>query len=200
MAVASIATEHDAFIGIGDEPLGEQTIEVPDYDAWRGSMNTPQAMVTMNNSNCAPALNVIINLNISAPFNALAPTKNGAAAKLEAYVDAELAKIKTLEPGWAGDGTEAISPEVAALAKSFILSLFRETGVRNPYVLPAAEGGIQFEWHDGARSLEFEVLPDKNVIFCLFDPETSTEPVAGSIPVSTIWMACGLVREFLRQD
>lgn len=73
-------------------------------------------------------------------------------------------KVQALEPNWDNEGGEPPSQEVVSFAKAIITSLpFEDLQISS--VFPTPCGGIQFEWSEGQKELELEILPDCSLEF-----------------------------------
>jgi hypothetical protein len=78
-----------------------------------------------------------------------------------------------LERGWDSYGAREVSPRAVERALAFLSLL--PPGMR-PAVVPASQGGIQLEWHDGQADIEIECLPSGNARLSAED-ETTGETV-----------------------
>ncbi|KAA5546998.1 hypothetical protein FYK55_00850 [Roseiconus nitratireducens] len=94
-------------------------------------------------------------------------------------------ELRSLNDGWDDDGAIAPSEDAIHVAKQFIR---RGWVARNvPEVRPTADGGLQFDWRAGDRSLEIEVEADGSVYFLKsdfsndqFEEDEITQPASGS--------------------
>lgn len=74
-----------------------------------------------------------------------------------------LARLCDLEDDWDGDGSPA--PDDSTLGASLrVLHRLMACIASPPSVGATAEGGLQFEWHEGGWDIEVEVQPDGNTI------------------------------------
>lgn len=73
-------------------------------------------------------------------------------------------KARALPSNWDNEGGEPPSEQVVHFAKAIITFLPFED-LQIPFVVPTSCGGIQFEWSEGQRELELEILPDCSLEF-----------------------------------
>ncbi len=71
----------------------------------------------------------------------------------------ELHRLAALQENWDSQGARAIDPEIIAAAGEFVSMLpgRLKSRISAPAVVPMRKGNLQFEWHDGPRTLELEV-------------------------------------------
>jgi len=92
-------------------------------------------------------------------------------------VSARLTEIRSLEADWDSYGAPRIGPEIldfaVEFAKTFLgMLIVRGVEPRAPFVVPTRTGGVQFEWDEGNRSLEVEILgPDRYLCFWMAGAE-----------------------------
>jgi hypothetical protein len=92
-------------------------------------------------------------------------------------VSARLTEIPSLEANWDSYGAPRIHPEIldfaGEFAKTFLgMLIVRGVEPRAPFVVPTRTGGVQFEWDEGNRSLEVEILgPDRYLCFWMAGAE-----------------------------
>lgn len=77
----------------------------------------------------------------------------------------KLEQIYQLPDDWDSYGSPSLSKEKCDIAREIIFSIVSDD-IPEPAVVPAAGGGVQFEWDFEGRSLEIEVI-DKNTIVYL---------------------------------
>ena len=70
-------------------------------------------------------------------------------------LDRELNRLAALPPNWDAEGALPIARQIISAARHFAARLPNDL-VPVPAVVPMAKGNLQFEWHDGPRSLELE--------------------------------------------
>jgi len=73
-------------------------------------------------------------------------------------------KVRALRSNWDNEGGEPPSRQIVNFAKTLIASLPYED-LQIPFVVPTSCGGIQFEWSEGQKELELEILPDCSLEF-----------------------------------
>jgi hypothetical protein len=78
--------------------------------------------------------------------------------------------LRLLGPSWDSYGSPPIREEVIDAAAEFV-SYFEPHAITRPYVVPLPTGGLQLEWHDGARVLEIEFEHPGDVHYLKWDPE-----------------------------
>jgi hypothetical protein len=67
----------------------------------------------------------------------------------------ELTRLAALKANWDAQGALPIDQTIIESARGFAEQLPDDV-VPPPAVVPMAKGNLQFEWHDGPRSLELE--------------------------------------------
>ena len=80
-------------------------------------------------------------------------------SKFSEHIDRELNRLARLPPNWDAEGAQPIAPEIIAAARRFADQLPKNlvpVPAVVPAVVPMSKGNLQFEWHDGPRSLELE--------------------------------------------
>jgi len=93
-----------------------------------------------------------------------APLEQNAESGVPMPVGIELlARLADLEDDWDGHGSPA--PDDSTLGASLhVLHRFMAFTASPPSVGATADGGVQFEWHQGGWDIEVEVQPDGNTI------------------------------------
>lgn len=87
---------------------------------------------------------------------------------------AALDNLKTLPQNWDGYTAIPIDTRVIRAAKEFILALVGDN-VPTPAVVPMTMGRLQFEWHQGNRSLEIEFETSDQIRFLKWDSDVNIE-------------------------
>ena len=84
----------------------------------------------------------------------------------------ELSKLESLPKDWDGDGSIPPPSRVLQVCEA-VLSEFGKinSGLSAPYIVPAVDGRVLFEWRIGARTLNVEVTTNMNVAFLFRDRE-----------------------------
>ena len=72
--------------------------------------------------------------------------------------DARLEELLCLPRGWDGGRGKPVSVAVAMWARSCIGALAK-ADLRNPQIVPLADGGLQLEWHSGGFDVEMRITP-----------------------------------------
>lgn len=73
-------------------------------------------------------------------------------------------KVRGLSPNWDNEGGTPPSDRLIDFAAIVVTSLFLED-LPIPFVVPTPRGGLQFEWNEGRRELDVEILPDCSLEF-----------------------------------
>lgn len=108
----------------------------------------------------------------------------------------DLDRLAALEPNWDAQGAQPIHPAVIEAARRFIDALPPDL-ISAPAVVPMAKGNLQFEWHDGPRSLEFEVEDPVTIHYLRWHPEEGIEE-ENSFPLQDTSRAIALMDWFER--
>lgn len=72
---------------------------------------------------------------------------------------ADVNRFDSLQPGWDGGTSHRPGSEVLELARRIVIAAAHVENVPAPHIGPVPGGGVQLEWHTGARDLELELLP-----------------------------------------
>jgi hypothetical protein len=111
-------------------------------------------------------------------------------------VNAELDRLAALPKNWDAQGANATDRQVIAAARRFIAVLPKNVaGI--PAVVPMAKGNLQFEWHEGPRSLELEIESPELVHYLKWDSQDGVEE-EGTYSISDVEQSVRLVRWFHR--
>jgi hypothetical protein len=70
----------------------------------------------------------------------------------------QIVSFGALPENWDSYGADAPRPDLLWGARTLICSLARGGFDTRPYVYPTRSGGVQFEWEQGSRYLEIEVV------------------------------------------
>jgi hypothetical protein len=117
-------------------------------------------------------------------------------AGAESVVDRELDRLASLAPNWDYEGAKAIDQAIIDAARSLMAELSPNLA-RLPKVVPMAKGNLQFEWHQGERSLELEIEDPATIHYLKWHPEEGIEE-EGTFPLSEASLAVELIRWFMR--
>lgn len=80
---------------------------------------------------------------------------------LELHLRRRLQELRRLGRGWDGEGADPVRPDALRLAEDLLRAFSMAKGAfREPTIVPKYDGFLQIEWHDGSRSLEFELAAD----------------------------------------
>jgi hypothetical protein len=93
-----------------------------------------------------------------------------------------LEELQSLPPNWSGYGASPIDPDRIRAAKAFISALPCDL-IATPKVVPMTRGRLQFEWHRGNRSLEFEFESSDRIHYLKWDSDAGIEE-EDAIPVN----------------
>jgi len=118
-----------------------------------------------------------------------------AEADFHGTVSGELDRLAGLKPNWDAQGACRIDATLIAAARAFGAELPSDLIVA-PKVVPMAKGNLQFEWHDGERTLELEFEAPRTVHYLKWDPVESVEE-EGFIEPTETEKAEELIRWFL---
>jgi hypothetical protein len=119
-----------------------------------------------------------------------------AEANFHRTVSAELDRVAGLQPNWDAQGARRIDATLIAAARSFAAELPFDR-IDPPKVVPMAKGNLQFEWHDGERTLELEFEAPRTVHYLKWDSDESIED-EGFFEVGETERAEELIRWFLQ--
>ena len=109
-------------------------------------------------------------------------------------VNGQLDCLKTLEPNWDSYGALPIDEKSIQAAREFIARLPPSTwGVTA--VNPTPNGGVQFEWEAGSRSLELEFEAPSTIRYLKSDDEAKIEE-EDSFDIGDIQRAVSLLQWF----
>jgi len=99
-------------------------------------------------------------------------------SKFDLAINNLLDKIATLERNWDAQGAYPVNPLIIETARELISSLphrLKNNTNAMPAVVPMRKGNLQFEWHDGQRTLEIEIETPSTIHFLRFHPEAGIE-------------------------
>jgi hypothetical protein len=85
-----------------------------------------------------------------------------------------LEELKTLPPNWSGYTAIPIDRSLIQVAKDWIQALPSNI-IGTPKVVPMTRGRLQFEWHEGNRSLELEFESRDRIHYLKWDPDAGIE-------------------------
>jgi hypothetical protein len=115
-------------------------------------------------------------------------------------VNAELNRLATLEPGWDAEGADRIDGRVISAARQFVSALpgrLKEEAVI-PAVVPLRKGNLQFEWHDGPRTLELEFEAPEQIHYLKWHSAAGIEE-EDIRPMSHVETFVELIRWFMKR-
>jgi hypothetical protein len=115
-------------------------------------------------------------------------------------VKSELRRIAALGENWDSEGARPIAPNIIDAATDFI-SVFParlKSLVAVPEIVPMRKGNLQFEWHDGPKTLELEIEDARTIHYLKWHSEAGVEeedvcPLSDSDTVTRLieWFAKG---------
>ncbi len=80
---------------------------------------------------------------------------------LSAAIADQFHELQNLQVGWDGKDAPPVAPEALAAAERVLAELASTfSDFREPIIVPKYDGLLQLEWHDHARTLEFEAVPN----------------------------------------
>jgi hypothetical protein len=112
--------------------------------------------------------------------------------ELDSAIDAEFERLRGLAANWNGYGAPAIDGALIDAARAFVAALPADLAF-HPVVVPMSAGNLQFEWHEGQRSLELEVEDPRTIHFLKWDPFKQVED-EGTFSIRDVERATGLIR------
>jgi hypothetical protein len=83
--------------------------------------------------------------------------------------------IEKLPDGWDGNGAPRPDARSLEAAWGLLTSLCRVEGLSKPHVNPTPCGGVQFEWENGFRYFEIEVVAERAATYLYRDDALSIE-------------------------
>lgn len=89
---------------------------------------------------------------------------------LQQRLDDELDRLAALPANWDAEGAPPIDPEIIQTARSLVRR-FPASLTSAPAVVPMPKGNLQFEWHDGPRTLELEIETRETIQYLKWHPE-----------------------------
>lgn len=114
----------------------------------------------------------------------------------EKRVNEALDQLAALEPNWDAQGARSIDPVVIDAARKLVKCLPKNL-IWLPAVVPMAKGNLQFEWHEGPRTLELEFEAPNTIHYLKWHPEVGVED-EGTFPLADISRVVALIRWFTR--
>lgn len=88
-----------------------------------------------------------------------------------------LDRLAALKPNWDAEGARRVDRQLIAAARDFVSALPGriKTHVAVPAVVPMRKGNLQFEWHEGPRTLELEFETPRQIHYLKWHPEAGVE-------------------------
>jgi len=83
--------------------------------------------------------------------------------------------IENLPDGWDGNGASRSDARSLCAAWGLLTSLCRVEGLSKPHVNPTPCGGVQFEWENGFRYFEIEVVAERAATYLYRDDAMCVE-------------------------
>lgn len=111
-------------------------------------------------------------------------------------IDRELHRLAGLKPNWDAQGAVSVAPALIDAARDLVSKLPSNL-TWPPSVVPMAKGNLQFEWHEGPRSLELEIEDPETVHYLKWHPEENVEE-EGLIPICEISRIVDMICWFMR--
>jgi hypothetical protein len=81
------------------------------------------------------------------------------------FVETQLQAIAVLPLGWDSYGSPSPDRRFVLAALDLIACLARVDGVPQPHVNPTRAGGVQFEWENGDRYFELELVDEDTATY-----------------------------------
>jgi len=114
----------------------------------------------------------------------------------QSRVDEELDRLGSLPPNWDCECAPRIDGAIIGAARRFISQLPEDIATI-PAVVPMAAGNLQFEWNEGARSLELEIENPQTIHYLKWSPEERIEE-EDFFAIDETDRAVALIRWFMR--
>lgn len=110
-----------------------------------------------------------------------------------------LDRLAALPPNWDAEGARKIDRRLIAAARDFVSALPGriKTDAAIPAVVPMRKGNLQFEWHAGPRTLEFEFETPGQIHYLKWHPEAAVEE-EDILPVSNVEAFANLLTWFMK--
>ncbi len=115
-------------------------------------------------------------------------------------VKKELRRLAALQVNWDAEGARSIDPEIIDAAEEFVSTLpdLLKSHVSAPEVVPMRKGNLQFEWHDGPRTLELELENARTIHYLKWHPEAGIEE-EDTCSISDLNAVAGLIEWFAKE-
>ena len=107
---------------------------------------------------------------------------------------AQFRAIVGLPPGWDSNNAGPPDPRLVQVATGLLYRLAKSARVPKPHINPTRQGGIQFEWETGSRSLEVEVVSENRAVYLFQDFDTRTEQEGELEPDGSLDPVAGYIR------
>lgn len=88
---------------------------------------------------------------------------------------AQFRAIVGLPLGWDSNDAALPDPKLVQIAAALLYRLAKSGRVSKPHINPTRQGGIQFEWEAGSRSLEVEVVSENCAVYLFQDGDARIE-------------------------
>ncbi len=102
---------------------------------------------------------------------------------------AQLDRLKDLPKGWNGYGAQKIDEITIEAAMQFVNDIPKDA-IATPLVVPMTGGRLQFEWHRGNRSLQFEFKDPRRIQYLKADDDVGIEEESSLF----VWQAYEILR------
>jgi hypothetical protein len=114
-------------------------------------------------------------------------------------VKKELRRLALLQENWDAEGALPINPQIIGAAQEFVSTLpdRLKSHVAAPEVVPMRKGNLQFEWHDGPRTLELEIEDARTIHYLKWHPEAGIEE-EDICSISDLNAVAGLIEWFAK--
>lgn len=87
----------------------------------------------------------------------------------------QLAAIIGLPAGWDSHGSPSPDAHAVEAGLGLLASLAKVGGLPNPHVSPTPSGGVQFEWENGDRYFELELVAERAAKYLYCDDAAGVE-------------------------
>jgi len=120
-------------------------------------------------------------------------------SEFDLAVNAKLDQIANLEQNWDAQGAYSIYPSIVEAARELISSLparIKACPGSIPAVVPMRKGNLQFEWHEGPKTLELEIESPSTIHYLKFHPDAGIEE-EGLCALTDTDTIVGMIRWFV---
>lgn len=99
-------------------------------------------------------------------------------SRFDLTINSKLDQIAALRKDWDAQGAYPVDPSFVKAARELISSLpskIKDRAGVIPAVVPMRKGNLQFEWHEGPKTLELEIESTTDIHYLKFHPDDGVE-------------------------